>query len=107
MKKDTYGCACCSPEFGNIFQENKKVLELSALKPASVALDRSQGIYADKIHRRTFLKGSIVVTGTALLVPGLAACSTESSEETTVFTGGTILTVDKQFTQAEALAVRG
>lgn len=107
MKKETYGCACCSPEFGKIFQENKEVKELSASVPATVALDRSQGMYADKIQRRTFLKGSIVVTGTALLLPGLSACSTERTEVTTVFTGGTILTVDKQFSETEAIAVRG
>ncbi len=23
MKKEIYGCACCSPEFGNIFHGNK------------------------------------------------------------------------------------
>ena len=107
MIKDTYGCACCSPEFGKIFQENKKVKKLSALMPTKVDLDQTQSLQGNKIHRRNFLKGSIVVTGTTVLFPGLVGCSAESTEETTVFTGANILTVDDRFSLAEALAIRG
>ena len=62
--------------------------------PTKVVLDQSQGLHANKIHRRTFLKESALLTGTAVLLPGLAACSAESSEETTVFTEATILADD-------------
>jgi len=40
-------------------------------------------------------------------MPGLAACTRASKEAATIFTGGTILTVDGKFSQAEALAIRG
>jgi predicted amidohydrolase YtcJ len=107
MKKDIYGCACCTPEFGEIFKGNRNVGELSAMKPAEVKVDRIQNIRVEKIDRRSFLKGSIVAAGSVALVPGLAACTITSQEETTVFSGGTILTVDSNFSQAEALAIRG
>ena len=107
MKKEIYGCACCTPEFGVIFKGNKIVGELSAMKPSEVKEDRIQNIRVEKIDRRSFLKGSIVAAGSVALVPGLAACTNTSQEETTVFTGGTILTVDSNFSQAEALAIRG
>ena len=37
MKKEIYGCACCTPEFGEIFKGNKKVSELSAMNPSEIA----------------------------------------------------------------------
>jgi predicted amidohydrolase YtcJ len=107
MKKEIYGCACCTPEFGKIFKGNKKVGKLSTLNPSEVNLDQSHTIGVEKIHRRTFLKGSAVVLGSAVLLPGLSACSGSAEEETIVFTGGTVLTVDDKFSAAEALAIRG
>jgi len=107
MKKEIYGCACCTPEFGEIFKGNKNVGELSAMKLSEVKEDRIQNIRLEKIDRRTFLKGSIVVAGSVALVPGLAACTNTSQEATTVFTGGTILTVDSKFSLAEAFVIRG
>lgn len=107
MKKQIYGCACCSPEFGKIFKGNKKVAELSAMKPSDIAVNRSQNSWRTKLDRRNFLKGSLVAAGTAVLLPGLAGCAKTSKEATTIFTGGTILTVDSKFSQAEALAIRG
>ena len=107
MKKEIYGCACCSTEFGKIFTGNKRVTELSSLNPSEVAMDRTRNFCEGKINRRTFLKGSLVVVGTAALLPGLPGCTKASKEATTVFKGGTILTVDSKFSQAEALAIRG
>jgi len=105
MKKEIYGCACCSPEFGNIFNGNKIVTKLSAMNPSDVARYRNQPFWQDKLGRRTFLKGSLIAAGTTALLPGLSLA--QYSEPATVFTGGTILTVDKKFSQAEALAIRG
>jgi len=107
MKKEIYGCACCTPEFGEIFKGNKNVGELSAMKPSDVKVDRIQHICDCKINRRTFLKGSLVAAGSAVLLPGLATCRKVSEAVTTVFSGGTILTVDNKFSQAEALAISG
>jgi predicted amidohydrolase YtcJ len=107
MKKEIYGCACCTPEFGEIFKGNKNVGELSAMKHFKVKEDRIQNIRLDKIDRRTFLKGSIVAAGSVALIPGLSACTKTSEELTIVFTGGTILTVDSKFSLAEAFAIRG
>ena len=81
MKKEIYGCACCTPEFGEIFKGNRNVGELSAMKPAEVKVDRIQNIRVEKIDRRSFLKGSIVAAGSVALVPGLAACTITSQEE--------------------------
>lgn len=80
MKKEIYGCACCTPEFGEIFKGNKNVGELSAMQPSELKADRIQHICGDKIHRRTFLKGSIVAAGSLALVPGLAACTKQAKK---------------------------
>ena len=107
VKKEIYGCACCSPEFGKIFKGNKKVAELSVMNPSEITFNRNQNFWGTKLDRRNFLKGSLVAAGTAVLLSGLTGCTKTSKEETTVFTGGTILTVDSKFSQAEALAIRG
>ncbi len=113
-KKDVYGCACCSPEFGKIFQSNRKVAELSAHEPPSVA---TEGTNAGDVDRRGFLKGALAAAGFIGLVPGpvlaKAGVAAEArpqasgEERVTVFYGGTILTVDEAFSEAEAIAIRG
>jgi predicted amidohydrolase YtcJ len=77
------------------------------MNPSEITANRGQNFWRSKLDRRNFLKGSLVAAGTAVLLPGLAACTKTSKEATTVFTGGTILTVDNEFSQAEALAIRG
>lgn len=106
MNKEVYGCACCSPEFGKIFNINKKAAELSAMKPSEIIMKMGEKRWLDKLDRRTFLKGSLVA-GTVALLPGLTGCTETQKEETIVFTGGTVLTVDSKFSQADALAIRG
>jgi len=56
------------------------------------------------IDRRRFLKGGLAAAGVTGLWP-VGAQAEDGS--TTVFTGGTVLTVDADFSEAEALAVRG
>lgn len=106
MKKEIYGCACCTPEFGKIFNINEKVAELSAMNSSKNIVNSGQKTWMDKLDRRTFLKGSLVA-GTTVLLPGLTGCSQMQKETTTIFTNGTILTVDSKFSEAEALAIRG
>ena len=75
MKKQIYGCACCSPEFGIIFNANKTVARLSSMNPSEVAADRNQDPVVKKLDRRTFIKGSLAAAGTAGLLPLLSSCS--------------------------------
>ena len=56
-----------------------------------------------RISRRDFVKGGVAIAGAAALLPAVA-CTEEA--ETRVFFGGTILTVDEDFSEAEAIAVR-
>lgn len=107
MKREIYGCACCCPEFGKIFKDNRNVVELSSMSPSEVLMSRVKNSWPTKFDRRDFLKSSLVSAGTAMLLPSLAACTQTSKDATTVFTGGTVLTVDRKFSQAEALAIRG
>ena len=107
MNKEIYGCACCSPEFGKIFNGNRKVSELSAMNPSEISVNQDQTPRMGVLDRRTFLKGSLVAAGTAVLVTGLPGFARANKEVTTVFNGGTVLTVDSKFSQAEAIAIRG
>lgn len=66
------------------------------------------GIDFSKVSRRGFLKGSAATASLAALLP---SCSGEKEqgkkEAATVFTGGTVLTVDEKFSEAQAVAIRG
>jgi hypothetical protein len=95
---DIFGCACCSGEFGRIFRSNRAVQDMASSDP-STALPIIPGI----LTRRDVLKGGIATLGTLSLV----ACGSESNGVAAkVFTGGTILTVDTDFSEAEAIAIR-
>ena len=99
MTKELYGCACCGIDFGEIFRSNNVVQALSSGDPAT-ALPSFPGI----VTRRAVLKGGLATLGAL----GLASCGVDSQgEPAKVFTGGTILTVDADFSEAEAIAIRG
>ena len=99
MTKEIHGCACCSVDFGRVFRSNNAVREMASADPAT-ALPIISGI----VTRRDVLKGGIATLGAL----GLASCGTgDPGEAATIFTGGTILTVDAEFSEAEAIAVRG
>jgi len=112
MTKETYGCACCSPEFGKIFQGNQRVVALSTMEPVA-----KQHLRDGNLDRRRFLKGALASAGFIGLLPGQLLAKehahpnanepTDKEEVTTVFSGGTILTVDPEFSEAEAIAIRG
>jgi len=107
VKKEICGCACCSPEFGTIFNGNRKVSELSAMNPSEISVNRDQPPWMGVLDRRSFIKGSLVAAGTTVLLHGPTGYTQTNEEITTVFTGGTVLTVDSKFSQAEAIAIRG
>lgn len=88
MKRATYECFCCSGAFGSLFAAN--------CEPAGLAAQR-----APSLRRRTLLTGAVAAAG---VWPVMAR---SQGAATTVFTGGTVLTVDRHFSQAEAIAIRG
>ena len=97
--KEIFGCGCCGGDFGRIFRSNRAVQTMASSDP-STALPIIPGI----LTRRDVLKGGIATLGTLSLV----SCGSESNGvAATVFTGGTILTVDTDFSEAEAIAIRG
>lgn len=58
-------------------------------------------------NRREFIKGGLAAAGAAALIGSSGCSSAKADGKTTVFTGGTILTVDNDFSEAEAMAIRG
>jgi len=99
MTKELFGCACCGTDFGNIFRDNRAVKAMASADPATTL-----PIVAGIVSRRDVLKGGIATFGAL----GLASCGTAHREApATVFTGGTVLTVDADFSEVEAIAIRG
>ena len=88
MKHATYECFCCSGAFGSLFAAN--------CEPAVLAVQQ-----APPVRRRTLLPGALAAAGAW---PAMARAQGAAA---TVFTGGTVLTVDRRFSQAEAIAIRG
>lgn len=102
MKRHVYGCACCSGYFGEFLKSNEGVQKLKS--KASQGWSCNWGVDWSSLGRRDFMKGSAVAAGLAVLPAGRAKAQ---AEETTVFVGGTVLTVDANFSEAEAIAIRG
>jgi predicted amidohydrolase YtcJ len=88
MKRATYECFCCSGAFGSLFAAN--------CEPAGLAVQQ-----APPLRRRTLLTGAVAAAG------ALPVMARSQGAAATVFTGGTVLTVDRNFSQAEAIAIRG
>jgi predicted amidohydrolase YtcJ len=90
------GCACCGGAYLGFFD---------AQQQASWAPAAASGLAASvtSIGRRTFMAGTAVATSLFAWLPVDAA----PVETTTIFIGGNILTVDKAFREARALAIRG
>ncbi|MHA1164837.1 MAG: amidohydrolase [Alphaproteobacteria bacterium] len=104
MKKQIQGCPCCGIEFGKLFRGNHKVAELATQNPSTIFLGNGWSYKLADMDRRGFLKGGLAAAGVAGVWPTGARAQ---EENTTVFTGGTVLTVDADFSEAEALAIRG
>lgn len=102
MTKEIYGCACCNGVFGQIMASNHKVQDLRAQSSGGWACN--WGIDWTAVGRRDFLKAGAAVAGVSMLPAGKAAAQ---SSAVTVLKGGTILTVDAEFSEAEAIAVQG
>ena len=104
MKKHMYGCACCSADFGQLFRSNATVSELKEKSAEGNGWSCNWGLNLSSLGRRDFLKGGAATAGLAAMLPTDAKAQ---SDTTIVFTGGTVLTVDNDFSEAEAIAIRG
>jgi len=93
MKREVYDCFCCGGALGSLFAP--------ICEPARLATWQ-----APPVSRRTVLAGAIAATAAAAGAWPAMALS-QNPDTTTVFTGGTVLTVDRRFSQAEAIAIRG
>ena len=103
MSKHIHGCMCCSGDFGQIFKTNQRVKDLKE-QVAEGSWSSRWGMDLGSLGRRDFLKGGAAIAGLAAALPSGAKAQGTS---TLVFTGGTVLTVDEDFSEAEAIAIRG
>jgi predicted amidohydrolase YtcJ len=104
MAHQTYGCPCCAGAFGELLRGNRVVRELASHEASPLSSGTGGSLRLEDADRRSFLKGGLAMAGVA----GMWAASCAGADDTTlVFTGGTILTVDEDFSQAGAIAIRG
>jgi predicted amidohydrolase YtcJ len=104
MTLETYDCPCCGGGLGRLFAGNR---EISA-RVQALAGPATGGFSCEAVvNRRDFVKGGAAAIGTLGLAgyPGSGAKAQDGG--TRVFSGGTILTVDDGFSEAEAIAIRG
>ena len=108
MTHDTFGCPCCSGTFGGLFAVNRAVRHLKDEAASGKGWSCNWGIDWMSLSRRDLLKSGAAAASLAALMPQESLAQTAAQEQaTTVFTNGTVLTVDADFSEAEALAVRG
>lgn len=88
---EPFACPCCSGALGGFLS--------AATKPVA-----SPGRLDFALDRRTFLATGMAATSLVAALPTRAAAQ---GARATVFSGGTVLTVDPDFSEAEALAIRG
>jgi predicted amidohydrolase YtcJ len=89
MSRTSYPCFCCGGGFGALFAAHCDPSRLGAP-------------HGSTMSRRAVLAGAVAASGA--LLPASVARAQASA---TVFTGGSVLTVDERFSQAEAIAIRG
>lgn len=104
MKREFYGCACCSGGFHQMFTQNKRFQAMKAEAKDNNGWSSNWGIDFARMGRRDFLMTGAAMASLAAIIPqGVQA----AVQTTTIFTGGTVLTVDAAFSEAEAIAIRG
>ena len=109
MTAEKYGCACCSGGFHRFVSRNKVFQSMRAEAESGNGWSCNWGIDFSSVSRRNFIKAVGAASLTAIL-PGCSREQEEASKQdqaTTVFTAGRVLTVDADFSEAEAIAVRG
>ncbi|WP_101341840.1 amidohydrolase [Cereibacter azotoformans] len=88
---ESFGCPCCSGAFDGFLKGVRRTA--AAQLPPTLP-----------INRRSFMSGTAALTG---LVAALPTWSRAQTAPARIFSGGTILTVDAAFSEAEAIAIRG
>ena len=107
--RQKYGCPCCSGGFHRFTTGNKVFRAMQAEAESGKGWSCNWGIDFSSVSRRNFIKACGAASLTAML-PGCSGEQEQASRQvqtTTVFTGGNVLTVDADFSVAEAMAVRG
>ncbi len=103
-----YGCPCCSGTLGGLFAVNKSVRHLKEQAEGGKGWSCNWGIDWLSLSRRDLLKSGAAAASLAALMPQEGQAQTASqAQTTTVFTNGTVLTVDDDFSEVEAIAIRG
>jgi predicted amidohydrolase YtcJ len=106
-ERELYGCPCCSGTFGGLFAVNDTVRHLHERAVPGNGWSCNWGIDWMTLSRRDLLKSGAAAASLAALVPAEARAQTAAQAATTVLTNGTVLTVDADFSEAEAIALRG
>ncbi len=105
---ELYGCPCCSGTFGGLFAVNDTVRALKEQSAPGMGWTCNWGVDWLSIGRRDFLKTAAAAASLAALAPKAGqAQSAAQNDAVTVFTNGNVLTVDDDFSEAAAIAVRG
>jgi predicted amidohydrolase YtcJ len=110
MTKEKHGCACCSGGLNGLITGNKAFQSMRDEAEAGKGWSCNWGIDFSRLGRRDFIKTSVAAASLATLLPGCSRSLEEGAHkelETTIFTGGTVLTVDDDFSEVEAIAIRG
>jgi predicted amidohydrolase YtcJ len=104
LTRESYDCLCCTPFVSRLFKYNRSVAGAAAADGEEGASRMRSGI-----SRRDFHRGSAALAGAAFMcTAGFAARPAHAQDGVArVFTGGTILTVDADFSEADAIAIRG
>ena len=103
MSDDKYACLCCSPLMAELFKSGASIAELE--KRWSASEHTTNWFQTDSaLNRRDFVWGGAAFAGAAGLMP-VAVQGQETKVR--VFAGGTILTVDQSFSEAQAIAIQG
>ena len=104
MTRDIYDCPCCSGNFGKFFAGNKHIAELIAAQSSQTG----SGFACEAIFdRRDFVKAGAAAIGVLGMLGYSGGQARAQESSTRVYTGGTILTVDESFSEAEAIAIQG
>jgi len=107
MSHETYGCPCCGGAFADAFKANRHVSRIAGREHFARDFAGAWSHGLGTLGRRDFLKGGAATVGLAGMLSAGTSDAGAQTNDTTVFTGGTVLTVDGDFSEAEAIAIRG
>ena len=109
MTREKYGCACCSGGFHRLVTGNRAFQSMKAEAERGRGWSCNWGIDFNRMGRRDFIKAGVAAASLTALLPGCSRTEEKSAKQepaTTVFTGGKVLTVDADFSEAGAIAIR-